>query len=124
MPILSRQYRGVVGIIQRILDPNQLQRVQIHAHQVSAIVRDKQIALVYIAAVLHSKPVLLHTRSCSRVVPFDHLVRIDRNLSRRLVIYGIQMEEIQDAVFPRPDQCIGFCIHKRRRIKVAQVSPE
>ena len=124
MSVLYGQDRRGVGVIQRVRGPYQLQGIQVQAHQVSAVVGDKQISFIDRRAGLHAEPVGLLIGPHTVVMPFDKAVRIDRDLPGSRIILRIEMHQIKNPVFPRPDQGIRLGVNQRRRVKEADRPPE
>ena len=112
LAVLDRQNGCRVRIIEDILYPAEFQLVQIKAHQMSAIVSDKKVPLVYGGAVLHPEPVGATSVSLAFVAPLYYATGLYGDLAFFLVVLCVQLYQIEYSVLAGLYQSIRLGVYK------------
>ena len=74
MPVLQLQNRRAVRIVEHVLHPDELKRIEVQAHEVAAVVADDEVLPPDDRRSLHADPVLL-PRARTGIAPAHRLVR-------------------------------------------------
>ena len=112
LSVLYGKHRRGIGVVQNILRPYKLKGIQIQAHQIAAVIRHKEITLIYSRAVFHSQPEGFRTGSGAVIPPFYRPAGRNGKRSRCRIILCVQPDQIDNAVFARINQRIRFFVHQ------------